>query len=193
MDKVFVTGTPACVQAAKEALLARVAEFESAQYSTSISVPLEYHARIIGPRGGNISQYRTKYGVNVIVPRNDGGDAASDQITIVGHESKALECRVDIEKQLAEWQSLVRHDVKIDARIHARIIGGKGRGIAAVMQKYNVTVRFPREGDADPSLVTVEGQSEDAVMDAVDHIKNQEEEFMQVSANTGCLICAGLH
>jgi len=139
-------------------------------------VPAEYHARIIGPRGANINQYRVKYGVNVIVPR---GDAAADQITIVGVEKSALECRADIERLLGEWQSLCRHEIKVDPRIHARIIGGRGRGIAKIMEQYSATVRFPKEGDADPAVVTVEGATEDRVLDAVDHIKNLEEEYMQ--------------
>jgi hypothetical protein len=61
--------------------MARVNEHAAAQFTCTVTVPAEYHARIIGPRGANINQYRTKYGVNVIVPR---GDAAADQITIVG-------------------------------------------------------------------------------------------------------------
>jgi hypothetical protein len=156
-----------------------VADHAAAQFKISIAVPIEYHARIIGPRGSNITQYRTKYGVNVNVPRNEDPEHVNDQITIVGYEDKANECRKDIEQLLNEWQAMVRHDVKIDPRIHARIIGGRGRGVAKVMEQFKVTIRFPREGDADPSLVTVEGNSEDAVLDAVDHLRNLEEEFMQ--------------
>jgi hypothetical protein len=97
-----------------------------------------------------------------------------------GVEERAFECRADIERLLGEWQSLCRHDIKVDPRIHARIIGGRGRGVAKIMEQYSVTVRFPKEGDADPAVVTVEGATEDRVLDAVDHIKNLEEEYMQV-------------
>lgn len=41
-------------------------------------------------------------------------------------------------------------------------------------------VRFPRGDDPDPNLLVITGKTEDAVIDAIDHIKNLEEEFLQV-------------
>ena len=43
-----------------------------------------------------------------------------------------------------------------------------------------VDIRFPRSEDPDPNLLIITGKTEDAVLDAVDHIKNMEEEFLQV-------------
>ena len=41
-------------------------------------------------------------------------------------------------------------------------------------------VRMPRQDEADPTLIVVMGKNEDNVLDCIDHIKNIEEEFMQV-------------
>merc|ERR1719203_1594655 len=44
------------------------------------------------------------------------------------------------------------------------------------------SIRLPREGDADPSLVVISGD-EDNVMDCRDHLKMIEEEFIQECAD----------
>lgn len=48
------------------------------------------------------------------------------------------------------------------------------------MEDYNVEIRFPRQSDPDPNLVAVSGTSEDAVYDCIDHLRNLEEEYLQV-------------
>lgn len=48
------------------------------------------------------------------------------------------------------------------------------------MDQYGVEIRFPRNSDPDPNLVVVSGKSEDAVYDCIDHLRNVEEEYLQV-------------
>jgi polyribonucleotide nucleotidyltransferase len=181
MDEVYVTGQPTQVDAAIEALVAKVEMHEAESYMTSVTVPVEFHSRIIGPRGATIDQYRKKFNVNVNVPKGADADNnnVNDQITIRGLKANADAAKADMEATISQWQNMVKQDCTLDPRIHSRIIGGRGKGIAKIMDDFSVDIRFPRADDADPSLVTVTGVSEDSVLDAIDCLKNLEEEYMQ--------------
>ena len=74
---------------------------------------------------------------------------------------------------------MYEEEVRLDARIHPRIIGAKGRGIARLMEKFEVELRFPRQDDpnSDPNVVTISG-TEDNVLDCKEHLLNLEEEFV---------------
>ena len=52
----------------------------------AVSVPVEYHSKIIGVRGAHIREYRDKYGVQVDVPKQQEANN-NDQITITGRSS----------------------------------------------------------------------------------------------------------
>jgi len=182
VDEVYVSGTRENVDAAVDELTKRVKKHELASFTVTVHVPVSYHARIIGPRGSNIEMYRKKYGVRVNVPQEARGtenNNVDEHITVQGMEDRALECKAEIEQMIVDLESMCREELHIDASIHSRIIGGGGKGIKKIMDTYNVEVRFPRDGDADPSLVTVSGTKEEAVLDAVDHLRNLEEEYMQ--------------
>lgn len=68
-------------------------------------------------------------------------------------------------------------EVIIDSRVHPRIIGTRGRGIARLMEEFSVDVRFPRTTDPDPNLVTISGV-EDDVLNCKDELLNMEEELV---------------
>lgn len=90
-------------------------------------------------------------------------------------------------------QTQFTQEISVDARIHPRLIGQKGRNIKKVgvsivksnnylqiMDQFGVLIRFPRNEDADPNLVSVSGKSEDSVYDCIDHLRNLEEEYNEV-------------
>ena len=73
---------------------------------------------------------------------------------------------------------MVHLDVKVDRRIHPRIIGAKGRGVRKIQDDFKVELRFPRQND-DPDIITISG-NEDDVYDCKDHLLNIEEEFVSL-------------
>ena len=92
---IIVTGAPANVQSAKEALEGRVTELEGEKadkelksYEIKIEVSPEYHPKIIGRRGAVITELRQKYDVNIQLPKKDDRDDST--ITITGYEEKAV-------------------------------------------------------------------------------------------------------
>ena len=81
-------------------------------------------------------------------------------------------------KNLFLKESMKKEEVEIDHRVHSMIIGRRGIEIKRIMQQFKVDIKFPREGDANPNLVTIMG-SEEGVLDCKDHLLNMEEEFLQ--------------
>jgi hypothetical protein len=47
------------------------------------------------------------------------------------------------------------------------------------MDEFNVEIRFPRQSDPDQNVVLVSGESEDAVFDCIDELRNLEETYLQ--------------
>ena len=70
-------------------------------------------------------------------------------------------------------------EIKIDHRVHPRIIGSRGRGIRKVMDDFKVDIKFPRSDGENPDLVVISG-AEDAVLDCKDYLLNLEEEYVSI-------------
>jgi rRNA processing protein Krr1/Pno1 len=76
---------------------------------------------------------------------------------------------------------MVKEQVSIDHRVHARLIGQRGRAIHKVMEQYSVDIKFPRSTDPDPSLVSIIG-SEENVAEAKEHLLNLTEEYVRLES-----------
>jgi len=100
-----------------------------------------------------------------------------DQITITGYEKNTEAARDAILKIVGELEQMVSEDVPLDHRVHARIIGARGKAIRKIMDEFKVDIRFPQSGAPDPNCVTVTGLPEN-VEEAIDHILNLEEEYL---------------
>lgn len=54
------------------------------------------------------------------------------------------------------------------------------------MEDYKVEIRFPREGAADPNLITVAGHNNDDVYDCIDVLRDEEEKWLEDNADRVC-------
>uniref|UniRef100_A0AAZ3S9R1 Vigilin n=1 Tax=Oncorhynchus tshawytscha TaxID=74940 RepID=A0AAZ3S9R1_ONCTS len=187
-DVIKVTGQVANVERAKSGLLERVKELQAEQedralrsFKVSISVDPKFHPKIIGRKGAVISQIRKDHDVNVQFP--DKGDELQDVIVISGYERNTEEARSAIELLVSTLQEMVSHDVHLDPRTHARIIGARGKAVRKTMEEFKVDIRFPQPGSEDPGRVTVTGLPE-SVDNAVDHLLNLEEEYVSDGRET---------
>lgn len=70
----------------------------------------------------------------------------------------------------------------INAAVHSRLIGSKGRNIRKIMDEFKVDIKFPRKTDPDPNIVTIVG-TEENVADAKDRLLNLEEEYVSLLCN----------
>uniref|UniRef100_A0A669AWY5 Vigilin n=1 Tax=Oreochromis niloticus TaxID=8128 RepID=A0A669AWY5_ORENI len=181
-DKIAITGLASLLDRAKEGLLERVKELQAEQedralrsFKLTITVDPKYHPKIIGRKGAIITTIRTEHDVNIQFPEKN--DENQDQITITGYEHKAIAARDAIQAIVDELEEMISEDITLDSRVHARIIGARGKGIRKIMEEFKVDLRFPQSGAADPNLVTVTGRPE-LVDEAIDHLLNLEEEYV---------------
>ncbi|MGH0184065.1 UNVERIFIED_CONTAM: hypothetical protein FKN15_013883 [Acipenser sinensis] len=130
--------------------------------TVDVDVPFDLHRYIIGQKGAGIRKMMEEY---------------EDLICITGYESSAEAARESIQRIVADLEEMVSEDVKLDHRVHARIIGGRGKAIRKLMDEFKVDIRFPQPGSDDPDRVTVTGLPE-KVDNAIDHLLNLEEEYM---------------
>lgn len=61
-----------------------------------------------------------------------------DQITITGYEHKAIAARDAIQAIVGELEEMISEDITLDSRVHARIIGARGKGIRKIMDEFKV-------------------------------------------------------
>ncbi|XP_070764604.1 high density lipoprotein binding protein a isoform X1 [Enoplosus armatus] len=181
-DKIAITGLANHLDRAKEGLLERVKELQAEQedralrsFKLTITVDPKYHPKIIGRKGAIITNIRTEHDVNIQFPEKN--DENQDQITITGYEHKAIAARDAIQAIVDELEEMISEDITLDSKVHARIIGARGKGIRKIMDEFKVDLRFPQSGAADPNLVTVTGRPE-LVDEAIDHLLNLEEEYL---------------
>uniref|UniRef100_A0A8C1ERS7 Vigilin n=1 Tax=Cyprinus carpio carpio TaxID=630221 RepID=A0A8C1ERS7_CYPCA len=181
-DIISITGLASHLDRAKEGLLERVKELQAEQedralrsFKLTITVEPKYHPKIIGRKGAIITQIRNEHEVNIQFPEKN--DENQDQITITGYEQNAVAARNAIQAIVDELEEMISEDITLDSKVHARIIGARGKGIRKIMDEFKVDVRFPQSGAADPNLVTVTGRPEH-VDEAIDHLLNLEEEYM---------------
>ncbi|KAG5851171.1 high density lipoprotein binding protein a [Anguilla anguilla] len=181
-DIISITGLANHLDRAKEGLLERVKELQAEQedralrsFKLTITVDPKYHPKIIGRKGAIITQIRNEHDVNIQFPEKN--DENQDQITITGYEQNTTAARAAIQAIVDELEEMISEDITLDSRVHARIIGARGKGIRKIMEEFKVDLRFPQSGAADPNLVTVTGRPE-LVDEAIDHLLNLEEEYM---------------
>uniref|UniRef100_A0A8C9QRC4 Vigilin n=1 Tax=Spermophilus dauricus TaxID=99837 RepID=A0A8C9QRC4_SPEDA len=183
-DVIAITGLAANLDRAKAGLLERVKELQAEQedralrsFKLSVTVDPKYHPKIIGRKGAVITQIRLEHDVNIQFPDKDDGSQPQDQITITGYEKNTEAARNAILRIVGELEQMVSEDVPLDHRVHARIIGARGKAIRKIMDEFKVDIRFPQTGAPDPNCVTVTGLPEN-VEEAIDHILNLEEEYL---------------
>ncbi|KAK2586764.1 hypothetical protein KPH14_011792 [Odynerus spinipes] len=183
LDYIKISGTPSCVENAKQAILEKCKALEAERqdralksFELKLEIDPEYHPKIIGRKGAVISKIRSDHDVQINFPRK--GDPEEHIITITGYEKNAYSARDDITKIVNELNRLTKEEVSINAAVHSRLIGAKGRNIRKIMDEFKVDIKFPRKTDPDPNVVTIKG-AEENVADAKDRLLNLEEEYMQ--------------
>ena len=75
-----------------------------------------------------------------------------DQITITGYEQNAIAARDAIQGIVDELEEMISEDITLDSRVHARIIGARGKGIRKIMDEFKVTARQERSVNLCPCV-----------------------------------------
>lgn len=159
LDVIKITGAALNVRDAKTAIAERVTQLEADRqdrelrsFELKIEVEPDLHPKIIGRRGLVINKIRQDHDVQISFPRKE--DAEDNVIRIQGYESAVKAARDDILKIVGDYNEMVKQTIPLDARIHSRIIGQRGRHVRQIMEDYKVDIKFPREGDANMNQIT---------------------------------------
>jgi len=72
---------------------------------------------------------------------------------------------------------MTSEEVRIDRRVHSRLIGAKGRAISKIMDEFKVDIRMPGREAEDPDVVIINGRPDD-VDDCRHHLLNLEDEYV---------------
>lgn len=181
-DLIKVTGPPANVKRAEDALAEKVQALELEKedrllksHEVTVEVDPAYHPKLIGRGGEVINKIRKDHDVRIQLP--DRNSENQSLITIVGYEKNCEEAKEEILRMVKEYEDMVHIEVKVDHRVHPRIIGQRGRGVRKIQDDFKVELRFPR-GNDNPDIIVISG-GEDEVYDCKDHLLNIEEEFLQ--------------
>jgi len=185
-DVIKVTGPPAKVESARLALKKRVEELEEERkqrelrsFRLEVTVPAKHHTKIIGRKGVEVSKIRQAHDVQIIFPSRDSEQV--DVIIIVGLEENTHKAKDDLLSKVQEMEEMISEEVRIDPRVHPRIIGAKGRSIIKLMDDYKVDIKFPGRDAEENDLIVITG-AEENVFDCRDQLLNMEEEYLQEAA-----------
>ncbi|GAB6018560.1 hypothetical protein CHUAL_000255 [Chamberlinius hualienensis] len=182
-NTIVISGPPSNVAQAKKAIAERVEKLEKEaedralrSFKLPVEVDPKYHPKIIGRKGAVISKIRQDFDVHIQLPEK--GDSAENIIVITGYEKNATAARDAIMDIVSKLEDMVTEQVLINHQVHSRLIGSKGYNIHKIMDEYKVDIRFPRDTDENPDMVSITGM-EEQVMDAKEHLQNLEEEYLQ--------------
>lgn len=159
LDIIKVTGAAQNVRDAKVAIGERVKQLEADRadrelksFELKLEVDPELHPKVIGRRGLVINKIRSQHDVQISFPRKEDPD--NNVIRIIGYESAAKAARDDILKIVGDFKEMIKEVIQLDARIHSRIIGQRGKHVHQIMDDYKVDIKFPRDTDSNPNQVT---------------------------------------
>lgn len=109
-DIIKVTGPPANVQRATDALADKVKSLELEQedrllksHEVTVEVSPDYHPKLIGRRGEVINKLRTDHDVKIQLPEKNSEN--QNVITIIGYEKNCEEAREEILKMVRDYVS----------------------------------------------------------------------------------------
>jgi len=75
-------------------------------------------------------------------------------------------------------EEMTSQEVRIDPRVHSRLIGSRGRAISKIMDEFKVDIRMPGREAEDSDLVIITGRPDD-VEDCQQRLLNLEEEYVR--------------
>jgi len=170
---ITIEGTKENVEEARKGFEEQVNELEVKNYSVEISnIKSELIPQFRGRNGKEAEKMEKKYEVKIDFSKK----GEPDKITIRGVKKNVEDCESFIRKKIQEDENKISQEITVDNRVHSRLIGYQGKALAKITDKFKVDIKF--EGRTS-DVVIVKGDSQDAVDDAIDHIKNLEEEFLQ--------------
>lgn len=170
-----VIGSRECLEKAREALRRLHEELEERNYTIELGEGLNLSEMIPQLRARK-DQEAEKLSKKFKVRLDFSKRGEPDRIVIRGVREDAEKCEAYLRKKIEEDESKLSQEISIDSRVHSRIIGGQGKALAKIQEKYKVEIKFSARNS---DVVVVKGTDADAIDDACEHLRNLEEEYLQ--------------
>lgn len=188
-DVIKVVGLSDKVEECIADIKSRVEELEKIaadnilkSFKLTVTIPIEYHQKLIGRKGVVVAGLRNKYDVQITFPKDED---KSEDIIIQGYEKNCNECKENMLSQVSQWESMITRCVKLDPRYHPRLIGTGGRNLRKLNEDFGVDIRLPAKNAEDPSLVVIAGYTEDDILNCIEHLKIEEEDYIDLLIERG--------
>lgn len=174
-DFLTLVGTSEAIEEAKARLTEHLADFELSNFRVEITdFKPEFIPQVRGRNGNEATRLQTKYDVRIDISRR----GEPDKIVIKGVQANVQKCEEYLLGKIAQEEAKVAKEIQVDSRVHSRIIGGGGKTLAKIIEKFKVDIKFEGNREKESDNVVVRGDS-DAVDECCDHLKNLEEEYLQ--------------
>ena len=113
----------------------------------------KFFPKIIGPKGSSIQKMKEKYGVDIVLPRQNSNE--DGPIVIVGYQEQVDKCKEEIANMVTGLESHETVEIEVDPRLHARFIGAKGKNLRKIQDQFKVDIRFPGRNSSEANKVSV--------------------------------------
>lgn len=115
------------------------------QYTTEFTIPAEHVKHVVGKGGSQLAKFR-EYGVNIDLDESGKG-------TVKGIKKNADEAKVQILAFAKKIADEVNVKLPVPADHHASLIGTGGKFVKRLEEKYDVRIRFPKNGEETNEIV----------------------------------------
>lgn len=87
-----------------------------------------------GRNGAEAERLSKKYDVRLDFSKK----GEPDRIVIRGVRDKVEACEAFLRKKIEEEEAKISQEISIDSRVHSRIIGGQGKALTKIQERFKV-------------------------------------------------------
>jgi len=158
-------------------LEATKAERELRSFKVTLEIEPQFHQKLIGKGGANITQLREAHDVQVDFPNRKKklSDEDAKKVVIIGLQENAEAAGAEMSAQAEKFAGMKTLVLNLIAGCHRKIIGSGGSKIKELQTKHDVRIMLPRDGG---EKVLIEG-SEEGCLDCQEDLLDIEEEWEQ--------------
>ncbi|CAF0936918.1 unnamed protein product [Rotaria sp. Silwood1] len=126
---VKLMGTKESVEKAKQLLTERVKKLAN-EHTTDLSIDRQYYPQIIGAKGKNLEEVRSKFhNIQITFPEANG---KSDKVTLHGDKDDVEKCSKFLQQKIKDLYST---EIEVPKRVYPMFIGKGGANIQRLREK----------------------------------------------------------
>jgi rRNA processing protein Krr1/Pno1 len=154
---VKLMGTKENVEKARQLLTERTKKFANEQ-TTDLSIDPQYYPQIIGAKGKNLEEVRSKFhNIQITFPEANG---KSDKVTLHGDKDDVEKCSKFLQQKVKDLYSI---EIDVPKRLYPMLIGKGGGNIQRLREKApDVRIDIPSIDDTkDSTHIRISGKKVD--------------------------------